>query len=851
MSEKLFNSFDLDNNGYLSFEELKQALSLIYFGTFEETAETIFNFYDFNKDKLISPEDVKAVMVFLPLKCEKTQTSYKYQLESLEELDIILTNTFKGKPLLNLEGFLAAVQSQSDIYLQILCFLYQRCPFQERILKRVVKINKFSNSNTDIKNITLSLKDKDKALMKDKGTSVLLSTPSAKSRFSPVEEFLKSNLPQQIEKKSASFFGKSFNTDDQDQHLLFKNNNYNNTENEKMEERSENVGRVTSSTTTTRENTGSSKNQLEIVSTLRKYDSFTEETSVEMSGYKGMVRFKNEILNEKLIFAKEERENELKAELNDGNFNVVFTNRKISKKSSSFSQKAKQLSIDEVKFETFEDIKYFKQIKDVSLNSNSSSSCSNKSFKIESDIIDFPLTEKKRENEINNEEDKEENEYVKVIRKISDTIEFDEKLKQKSFEKNILFQGKVVRYLKEYDKVYSIWLVLLDQNIYYYSDEKKSEFTGFHHISGCFIKENGKTVMKNETYYSFSIIFSNKTRTYCTKDKNIAKEWTKHLRQSIGYQNFFDFYQIVDDLGKGSYGNVKLGVKNKTEEKVAIKILNKRKMKDNDLEQIRREVDIMKILNHDNIVTFIDHFENSEFIFIVMEYFKHGTLKDFMKSNKKLPEEECAKIIYQVGCGLKYLNGFGIIHRDIKPDNIMIDTKGEETIVKIADFGFSKVMSQSEKATESYGTIVYAAPEILFSLPYNSSVDIWSLGIMSFYLISRTYPFIDVTEKELAKKITNDKPRFEGRRWNAISKKAINFIESCLEKDMNERFNINQLLSHSWFKSFKGLKICNECTITTRNNSMSKGKIICKDIKLNFLESFKNCVRKERRSLSI
>ena len=567
-----------------------------------------------------------------------------------------------------------------------------------------------------------------------------------------------------------------------------------------MEERSENVGRVTSSTTTTRENTGSSKNQLEIVSTLRKYDSFTEETSVEMSGYKGMVRFKNEILNEKLIFAKEERENELKAELNDGNFNVVFTNRKISKKSSSFSQKAKQLSIDEVKFETFEDIKYFKQIKDVSLNSNSSSSCSNKSFKIESDIIDFPLTEKKRENEINNEEDKEENEYVKVIRKISDTIEFDEKLKQKSFEKNILFQGKVVRYLKEYDKVYSIWLVLLDQNIYYYSDEKKSEFTGFHHISGCFIKENGKTVMKNETYYSFSIIFSNKTRIYYAKDKNNAREWTDQLRQSLGYQNFFDFYQIIDHIGKGSFGVVKLGRNSITKDKVAIKIIDKKKLNSKEFEQVQREIAIMKSINHPNIISLIDHFENSEYFFIVMEYIKYGSLKDFVRTNVKLSEEVCANIIFQIANGLKYLNEFGIIHRDIKPDNILIYSCDFDIQVKIADFGLSKIISPEEKATEGFGTIVFIAPEVLLRKPYNNSVDIWSLGVMTYYLMTRTYPFLDekLNEKVIVDKIIHSLVIFPDSRWKSKSNEIKDFISSCLEKDCKNRITIDQILNNKW-----------------------------------------------------
>ena len=128
--EKLFNVFDVDNDGFLTLEELKNPLSMLYFGSFEETAKIIFNFYDFDKDGEIMATDVKTVLAFLPLKSDKTKTVYKHQLESLEELDQILKATFKEKEKQNFKEFIIAIQETSDIYLQMLCFLYQRCPFQ-------------------------------------------------------------------------------------------------------------------------------------------------------------------------------------------------------------------------------------------------------------------------------------------------------------------------------------------------------------------------------------------------------------------------------------------------------------------------------------------------------------------------------------------------------------------------------------------------------------------------------------------------------------------------------------------------------------------------------------------------
>jgi len=345
-----------------------------------------------------------------------------------------------------------------------------------------------------------------------------------------------------------------------------------------------------------------------------------------------------------------------------------------------------------------------------------------------------------------------------------------------------------------------IWLVLLDQNIYYYSDEKKEEFTGFHHISGCFVKENGKAVINNETYYSFSIIFSNKTRTFYSKDKNNSQEWSKQIRQSIGYQNFFDFYQIIGDIGKGSFGVVKLGRNSITKDKVAIKIIDKKKLNSKELEQVQREIAIMKSIKHPNTISLIDHFENSEYFFIIMEYIKYGSLKEFVKANKKLSEEVCANIIFQITSGLKYLNEFGIIHRDLKPDNILIDLGDYDIQVKIADFGLSKIISPEEKATEGFGTIIFMAPEVLLKKPYNNSVDIWSLGVMTYYLMTRTYPFFDekLNQKVIAGKIIHRTVMFPEPKWKSMSNEIKDFITSCLEKDCKKRINIDQILSNKW-----------------------------------------------------
>ena len=502
--------------------------------------------------------------------------------------------------------------------------------------------------------------------------------------------------------------------------------------------------------------------------TNSNFDSFSEDISVELLGLKGVIQFNKEPIRKQSLDKKQQL--------------------------SSFStDTGVQLKIEARSRSNSE------------CNSNSSSddsSIDGNDFPIK--IIDFPedklLNEEKEEKKEKDLEKDITDDLTKSFKHVTFSQETKKEKKKNKLSKAITYEGYIFKYNTEDETRKLIWLVLLDQNIYYYSDEKKEEFTGFHHISGCFVKENGKAVINNETYYSFSIIFSNKTRTFYSKDKNNSQEWSKQIRQSIGYQNFFDFYQIVGDIGKGSFGVVKLGRNSITKDKVAIKIIDKKKLNSKELEQVQREIAIMKSIKHPNTISLIDHFENSEYFFIIMEYIKYGSLKEFVKANKKLSEEVCANIIFQITSGLKYLNEFGIIHRDLKPDNILIDLGDYDIQVKIADFGLSKIISPEEKATEGFGTIIFMAPEVLLKKPYNNSVDIWSLGVMTYYLMTRTYPFFDekLNQKVIAGKIIHRTVMFPEPKWKSMSNEIKDFITSCLEKDCKKRINIDQILSNKW-----------------------------------------------------
>jgi Ca2+-binding EF-hand superfamily protein len=184
ISEKVFSSLDSDCDGYLSLQEFVQGFSRLYLGDFEQSIEAVFKILDFDKDSYIDKEDVQILLSYLPLKIDSDESKigYKYQMESLEEIDAILTQTFGVKRKLALNEFTQIVEiKKSDVYLQILCFLYQKKPFN---VENINKLNVYRRK--------ISVDDKE--FLSPQPVSKRLPSPNRKSVLSPAQTFISINL---------------------------------------------------------------------------------------------------------------------------------------------------------------------------------------------------------------------------------------------------------------------------------------------------------------------------------------------------------------------------------------------------------------------------------------------------------------------------------------------------------------------------------------------------------------------------------------------------------------------------------------------------------------------------------
>lgn len=173
-------------------------------------------------------------------------------------------------------------------------------------------------------------------------------------------------------------------------------------------------------------------------------------------------------------------------------------------------------------------------------------------------------------------------------------------------------------------------------------------------------------------------------------------------------------------------------------------------MKMESYDMIRNEIEALKLCQHQNIVTLYDVLENVNHIFLVMEYLSGGTLRDYVKkSGGNLSEEKAKSIVKSIALALEYMAKYGIVHRDLKPINILLTSDPVNPVVKLVDFGLAKILWPSEQIKNYAGTLDFCSPEIILGIPYTQSVDIWSLGVITYYLLFGVLPFNSKIDAEV------------------------------------------------------------------------------------------------------
>nr|XP_046236558.1 protein kinase D4 isoform X2 [Scatophagus argus] len=327
-------------------------------------------------------------------------------------------------------------------------------------------------------------------------------------------------------------------------------------------------------------------------------------------------------------------------------------------------------------------------------------------------------------------------------------------------------------------------------------------------------------LLPDNSPHSFEVVTA--SLVYCVEAGVNGPAWESAIRQALmpvqsssgyGEENQDEdshradislVYQIFTDeiLGSGQFGVVYKGTHRKSGRPVAIKVIDKTRFPTKQERQLRNEVAILQNLSHCGVVLLEGMFETVEHIFVVMEKL-HGDMLEMILSSEmgRLPERNTRFLVTQILEALRYLHLKHIAHCDLKPENVLLASADPFPQVKLCDFGFARIIGEKSFRRSVVGTPAYLAPEVISSSGYNRSLDMWSVGVITYVSLSGTFPFNE--EEDIKQQITNAAFMYPRQPWASISLEAVSLINNLLQVSVRRRYSVGKALGHPWLQDFQ------------------------------------------------
>lgn len=296
----------------------------------------------------------------------------------------------------------------------------------------------------------------------------------------------------------------------------------------------------------------------------------------------------------------------------------------------------------------------------------------------------------------------------------------------------------------------------------------------------------------------------------CSKATQVNEHGPTDTLASDLVQHFFvqdinEHFKFHEQLGKGAFGFVTRATNLKTSKNWAIKIVDLSNAVDKDA--LRNEINMLKRLQHPNIVRVVSSYEDNERMYMVMQLCTGRELFDHLyKEKKAFSEKEVAGLIRNLLRAVAYLHANQITHRDMKLENLLLENDSETATLKVCDFGFSKFIKPGERLTKALGTVDYVSPEVLVG-DYNEKCDIWSVGVIAYELIAGKSPFRGKTQDETMSNILDAQLGFQEPIWSDISPRCKAFIKSLVREEPEDRCSAIEALEHPWLSIDKVIQL--------------------------------------------
>eukprot|EP00750_Incisomonas_marina_P030991 INCI7691.2.p1 GENE.INCI7691.2~~INCI7691.2.p1 ORF type:complete len:393 (+),score=80.53 INCI7691.2:195-1373(+) len=258
-------------------------------------------------------------------------------------------------------------------------------------------------------------------------------------------------------------------------------------------------------------------------------------------------------------------------------------------------------------------------------------------------------------------------------------------------------------------------------------------------------------------------------------------------------------YAIGKVIGQGTFAAVHLCTQKSDGKEWAVKVFDKTAMSAKEAVSLKSEINILRKVQHPNIVELHETFDTPTHYYLVMECMHGGELFDRIVQRLSYTESDAALVVANIVRALHHCHQLGIVHRDLKPENLLYATTDDDAPVKIADFGLAKLQSHaSESMKTACGTPGYVAPEVLMRRGYTKAVDMWSTGVITYILLCGFPPFYEENNAALFSAIKAAAFDYPPEFWSQVSDEAKNFIDKLLVKDPKARLTTEQALEHPW-----------------------------------------------------
>mmetsp|Transcript_63556 Transcript_63556/g.150594 ORF Transcript_63556/g.150594 Transcript_63556/m.150594 type:complete len:429 (+) Transcript_63556:3-1289(+) len=355
---------------------------------------------------------------------------------------------------------------------------------------------------------------------------------------------------------------------------------------------------------------------------------------------------------------------------------------------------------------------------------------------------------------------------------------------------------KVGRRLKRVERRF--YVIRQDQLYYGVGESEQSKLIP---LDRCVVTNGPETALSGVgNVFGLVLQTPEKHHTLYASSEPERERWLQSLRTICTRHSVDNAYLITKVLGKGAFSEVKLGQDRSTDKLFALKIIDRRRLDDIEVEMLHKEVEIMRMTKHPNIVEFRDFVETEKSYFVIMEFLSGGELFDRIISaaEGRYTERDACMVMQQILSALVYLHEQYIVHRDLKPENFLLADNSADTVVKIADFGFATICKPGTVLDDVCGSPGYVAPEVIREKGYGLAADMWSMGVILYILLTGFPPFMADTDEESFRNTIRGEYDIGRLQQLGNTEAAIDLVRQLLQYQPERRLTARQAFQHVW-----------------------------------------------------